>query len=107
MEKSLKDSINQGYSIGQNVYKELQNIQPVDHPPDLSLDTSQQEEDEPLGKQEELHSLQLQTFDRATEVKLFTLQSTMEQMYTKVKVLMKHYEEVFTFTHVHSMQKQS
>ena len=96
LEKSLKEKIvkeKQRYSNLLQKYKELQNIQPVDHPPELSLDTSQQEEDD---KQEELQSSQLQILDEETQTELTKLQVTMENVNTsleKVEVIMKYWSE--------------
>ena len=96
LEKSLKKKIvkeKQRYSNLLQKCKELQNIQPVNHPPESSLGTSQQEEDD---KQEELQSSQLQVLDEETQTELTKLQLTMENVNTsleKVEVIMKYWSE--------------
>jgi len=101
-EKSLKEKVvkekRKYYNLLEK-FKESQSIQPVDHPPELSLDTSQQEEDESLDKQEELQSSQLQVLDEETQIELTKLQLTMENVNTsleKVKVIMKYWSEKVT-----------
>ena len=94
LEKSLKEKIvreKQRYSGLLEQYKQLLTIQSVDQPPEVSLDTSQQEEDESLDKQEELQSSQL---DEETQTELTKLQLTMENVNTsleKVEVIMKYW----------------
>ena len=101
-EKSLKEKIvkeKQRYSDLLEQYKQLQNIQPVDQPPEVSLDTSQQEEDESLYKQEELQSSPLQVLDEETQTELTKLQLIMENVNTsfeKVETIMKYWSEKVT-----------
>jgi len=102
MEKSLMEKIvkeKQKYSNLREQFEKLQNIQPVDHPPELSLDASQQEEDESLDKQEELQSSQLPVLDEETQTELTKLQLTMENVNTsleKVEVIMKYWSRKVT-----------
>jgi len=97
LEKSLKEKIvkeKQRYSDLLEQYKQLQTIQPVDRTPEVSLDTSLQEEDESLNKQEELQSSQV--LDEETQTELTKLQLTMENVNTsleKVEVIMKYWSE--------------
>ena len=97
MEKLLKEKIvkeKQRYSDLLEQHKQLQNIQPVEQPPEVSLDTSQQEEDKSLDKQEELQSSQLQVHDEETQIEMTKLQLTMENVNTsleKVEVIMKYW----------------
>ena len=97
LEKSLKEKIvkeKQRYSDLLEQYKQLLTIQSVDQTPGVSLDTSQQEEDESLDKQEELQSSQLQVLDEETQTELTKLQLTLENVNTsleKVEVIMKYW----------------
>jgi len=101
-EKSLKEKIvkekRRYYNLLEK-FEESQNIPPVDHPSELSLDTSQREEDESMDKQEELQSSQLQVLDEETLTELTKLQLTMENVNTsleKVEVIMKYWNEKVT-----------
>ena len=102
LEKSLKEKIvkeKQRYSGLLEQYKQLLTIQSVDQTPEVSLDTSQQEEDESLDKQEELQSSLLQVLDEETQTELTKLQLTMENVNTsleKVEVIMKYWSEKVT-----------
>ena len=97
----------QTYSNLVEQYKELQNIQPVDHPPELSLGTSLQKEDESGDKQEELQSSQLQVLDEETQTEMTKLQLTMENVNAsleKVEVIMKYWsEKVKNVLHIHTL----
>ena len=95
LEKSLKEKIVKEKQRYSNLLQKYKELQPVDHPPELSLDTSQQEEDD---KQEELQSSQLQILDEETETQteLTKLQLTMENVnisLEKVEVIMKYWSE--------------
>ena len=110
LEKSLKQKLvkeKQTYSNLVEQYKELQNIQPVDHPPELSLGTSQQKEDESGDKQEELQSSQLQVLDEETQTEMTKLQLTMENVNAsleKVEVIKKYWsEKVKNVLHIHTL----
>ena len=104
LEKSLKKKIvkeKQKYCNLREQFEELQNIKPVDHSPELSLDTSQQEEDESLDKQEELQSSQLPALDEETQTQLTKLQLTMENVNSsleKVEVITKYWSGKVTDT---------
>ena len=97
LEKSLKEKIVKEKQIYSNLldqYKQLQNIQPVDHPPELLSDTSQKEEDESL--KEEVKSSQSQVLDEETQTELTKLQSVMKNVSStleKVEVIMKYWSE--------------
>ena len=109
LEKSLKEKIvkeKQRYSDLLEQYKQLQNIQPIYLPPEVSLDTSQ-EEDESLDKQEELKSSKLQVLDEETQTELTKLQLTMENVNTsleKVEVIMKYWNKKVILLHMTGQQ---